>query len=149
MFLGSGLFNLGKAKSADYDIKVGLATDVGAGTSFSMLQTMGDAYKVAQLQGESLSPFKSFYLATLGAAKALSLEDKLGSFEIGKEADFVVLDMQATPLMQLRNRSSIPPTLEGLAEQIFVTMILGDDRAIVATYIAGDSFQDASRRTQA
>jgi guanine deaminase len=149
LFLGSGLFNLGKAKSVDYDIKVGLATDVGAGTSFSMLKTMSDAYKVVQLQGESLSPFKAFYLATLGAAKALSLEDKLGSFEIGKEADFVVLDMQATPLMALRNRGSIPQTLEALAEHIFVTIILGDDRAISATYIAGNSFQDASRRAQA
>ncbi len=149
LFLGSGLFKLSQAKSLDYDIKVGLATDVGAGTSFSMLKTMGDAYKVVQLQGESLSPFKAFYLATLGAAKALSLEDKLGSFEIGKEADFVVLDMQATPLMALRNRGGFPPTLGGLAEQIFATMILGDDRAIVATYIAGDSFQDASRRTHA
>ncbi len=141
LFLGSGLFKLGKAKSTNYAIKVGLATDVGAGTSFSMLQTMSDAYKVAQLQGERLSPFKAFYLATLGAAKALALEDKLGSFEIGKEADFVVLDMQATPLMALRNRGGIPPTLAGLAEQIFATMILGDDRAIAATYVAGECMQ--------
>jgi guanine deaminase len=141
LFLGSGLFKLGKAKSVDYAIKVGLATDVGAGTSFSMLQTMGDAYKVAQLQAESLSPFKAFYLATLGAAKALSLEDKLGSFEIGKEADFVVLDMQSTPLMALRNRGGIPQTLETIAAQIFATMILGDDRAIAATYIAGEHVQ--------
>ncbi|MEE3718060.1 guanine deaminase [Tumidithrix elongata RA019] len=137
LFLGSGLFKLGKAKS-DYGIKVGLATDVGAGTSFSMLQTMSDGYKVAQLQAESLSPFKAFYLATLGAAQAIYLEDKLGSFDIGKEADFVVLDMQATPLMALRNRGGIPQDLETLAEQIFATMILGDDRAIAATYIAGE-----------
>ncbi|WP_019499597.1 guanine deaminase [Pseudanabaena sp. PCC 6802] len=137
LFLGSGLFKLGKAKSVDRPIPVGLATDVGAGTSFSMLQTMCDAYKVAQLQGESLSPFQAFYLATLGAAKALTLADKLGNFEIGKEADFVVLDMQATPLMALRNRGGIPQTLETLSEQIFATTILGDDRAIAATYVAG------------
>ncbi len=136
LFLGSGLFKLGQAKAAG--IKVGLATDVGAGTSFSMLQTMSDAYKVAQLQTESLSPFKAFYLATLGAAQALSLADKLGSFETGKEADFVVLDMQATPLMALRNHGGIAQDLEGLAEQIFATMILGDDRSVSATYIAGE-----------
>lgn len=140
LFLGSGLFKLRKAKST-YGIRVGLATDVGAGTSFSMLQTMSDGYKVAQLQSESLSPFKAFYLATLGAAEALSLEDKLGNFEIGKEADFVVLDMQATPLMALRNRGGIPQDLETLAEQIFATMILGDDRTIAATYIAGECMQ--------
>jgi guanine deaminase len=138
LFLGSGLFKLGKAKSVDYAIEVGLATDVGAGTSFSMLKTMCEAYKVAQLQAESLSPFRAFYLATLGGAKALCLDDRLGSFEIGKEADFVVLDMQATPLLALRNRGGIAQTIEALAEQIFATMILGDDRAIAATYIAGD-----------
>jgi guanine deaminase len=123
---------------SSHRIKVGLATDVGAGTSFSMLQTMSDAYKVAQLQGGSLSPFQAFYLATLGAAHALSLDDKLGNFDIGKEADFIVMDMQATPLMALRNQGGMPQSLETLSEQIFATMILGDDRAIAATYIAGE-----------
>ncbi|MGB8703255.1 MAG: guanine deaminase [Thermosynechococcaceae cyanobacterium] len=137
LFLGSGLFKLGQAKSSEYPVKVGLATDVGAGTSFSQLQTMSDAYKVVQLQGESLSVFKAFYLATLGAAKALSLEDKIGSFDVGKEADFIVLDLQATPLMALRN--PVPPaeSLDELAEQAFAMMMLGDDRAISATYVAG------------
>ncbi len=143
LFLGSGLFKLDRAKSY-HRIKVGLATDVGAGTSFSMLQTMSDAYKVAQLQGDSLSPFKAFYLATLGAAQALSLDDKLGNFDIGKEADFIVLDMQATPLMALRNQGGMPQNLETLGEQIFATMILGDDRAIAATYIAGECVQIGS-----
>lgn len=138
LFLGSGLFRLGQAKSVEYPVKVGLATDVGAGTSFSMLQTMGDAYKVVQLQGESLSVFKAFYLATLGAAKALSLSDKLGNFDIGKEADFVVLDTQATPLMRLRNPNPETPSLETLAEKAFAMMVMGDDRTVKATYVAGE-----------
>jgi guanine deaminase len=137
LFLGSGLFRLAQAKSTEYPVKVGLATDVGGGTSFSMLQTMSDAYKMMQLQGESLSVFKAFYLATLGAAKALSLEDKLGNFEAGKEADFIVLDTQATPLMKLRNPSPDTASLAELADKAFAMMILGDDRAVKATYVAG------------
>ena len=137
LFLGSGLFKLHQAKSTETPIKVGLATDVGGGTSFSQLQTMSDAYKVMQLQNKNLSVFQAFYLATLGAAKALSLEDKIGSFEVGKEADFVVWDLQATPLMKLRNPIAQSETLEQLAEKVFAMMILGDERAVKATYVAG------------
>ena len=138
LFLGSGLFKLHQAKSTQYPIKVGLATDVGGGTSFSPLQTMSDAYKIMQLQGKSLSVFQAFYLATLGAAKALLLEDKIGSFEVGKEADFVVWDLQATPVMKLRNPSAQSKNLEELAKKAFAMMILGDERAVKATYIAGN-----------
>ena len=138
LFLGSGLFNLEKAKSAAHPVNVGLATDVGAGTSFSMLQTISDAYKIAQLQGQSLSPFKALFLATLGGARALSLDDKIGAFDVGKEADFIVLDMQATPLMAFRNPIPTANSLDELAEKIFAMMILGDDRAIQATYIAAE-----------
>ena len=138
LFLGSGLFKLDRAKSEKYPVKVGLATDVGGGTSFSQLQTMQDAYKVMQLQNQSLSVFQAFYLATLGAAKALALETKIGSFDVGKEADFVVWDLQATPIMKLRNSSLKMSTLEELAEPAFAMMILGDDRAVVATYVAGN-----------
>ncbi|WP_404786736.1 guanine deaminase [Altericista sp. CCNU0014] len=137
LFLGSGLFRLGKAKSTDHPVKVGLATDVGGGTSFSMLQTMSDAYKIMQLQGESLSVFRAFYLATLGAAKALSVGDKLGNFEVGKEADFIVLDTQATPLMKLRNPTPESVSLSELADKAFAMMLLGDDRTVKATYVAG------------
>ena len=137
LFLGSGLFKLNRAKSTDYPIKVGLATDVGAGTSLSQLQTISDAYKVMQLQGKSLSVFQAFYLATLGAAKALSLEDKIGSFEAGKEADFVVWDLQATPLLKLRN-STAESGLKELADKAFAMMFLGGDRAVTATYVAGE-----------
>jgi guanine deaminase len=134
LFLGSGLFPRHHATG----VKVGLGTDVGAGTSFSQFKTMAAAYQVAQLQGQSLSPFQAFYLATLGGAKALSLDAHIGNFDIGKEADFVVLDPQATPLMALRNPTMPVDSLEELASALFGLMILGDDRAIVATYIAGD-----------
>jgi guanine deaminase len=137
LFLGSGLFKLDQAKSPETPIKVGLATDVGGGTSFSQLQTMSDAYKVMQLQNKSLSVFQAFYLATLGAAKALSLEDKIGNFAVGKEADFVVWDLQATPLMKLRNPTTKSNNLAELAEKAFAMMILGSDRAVTATYVAG------------
>lgn len=138
LFLGSGLFKLSKAKSVEYPVKVGLATDVGGGTSLSLLQTMSDAYKIVQLQGQRLSAFQAFYLATLGSAKALSLEDRLGSFDMGKEADFIVIDMQATPLMALRNSSTDVESVDDLAEKAFATMILGDDRVVKATYVAGE-----------
>lgn len=137
LFLGSGLFKLHQAKSVRYPIKIGLGTDVGGGTSFSILQTLNEAYKVVQLQKESLSAFKALFLATLGGAKALSLDDKLGNFEPGKEADFIVLDLQATPVMALRNQRLPARSLEELAEKAFGLMILGDDRAVHAVYIAG------------
>jgi guanine deaminase len=134
LFLGSGLFPRHRAAG----VKVGLGTDVGAGTSFSQFKTMAAAYQVAQIQGQSLSAFQAFYLATLGGAKALSLDAHIGNFDVGKDADFVVLDPQATPLMALRNPPMPVKSLEELASALFGLMILGDDRAIVATYIAGN-----------
>ena len=139
LFLGSGLFKLAQAKSNGHPIKVGLGTDVGAGTSFSILHTAHEAYKVVQLQGDSLSAFKALFLATLGGAKALSLEDKIGNFNPGKEADFIVLDPNATTLMATRNQGASAQTLEDLAQKLFGLMMLGDDRAIQAVYIAGKS----------
>jgi guanine deaminase len=130
LFLGSGLFDLPKAER--HKVNVGLGTDVGAGTSFSMLQTLNEAYKVMQLQGAPLTPFKSLYLATLGGARALRLEDKVGSFRIGNEADFVVLDYNATPLLSYRLKQA-----RGIEEILFVLMTLGDDRAVSHTYSAG------------
>ncbi|MGL4499487.1 MAG: amidohydrolase family protein, partial [Planktothrix sp.] len=139
LFLGSGLFKLHQAKSKTHPIKVGLGTDIGAGTSFSLLQTAKVAYTVAQLQNQTLSPFQALFLATLGGAKALKLEDKIGNFNLGKEADFIVLDYNSTPLMRLRNQQvSEPQTLLEIAEIVFTLIILGDDRAIGATYIMGE-----------
>lgn len=99
---------------------------------------MNEAYKVAQLRRQKLSPFQSLFLATLGGARGLSLEDKIGNFDVGQEADFLVLDLRATPLMVFRNPTSRATSLEELAETVFTLMILGDDRAICATYIAGE-----------
>ncbi len=138
LFLGSGLFKLEQAKSTEYPVKVGLGTDVGAGTSFSILQTANEAYKVAQLRRQKLSPFKGLFLATLGGAGALCLEDRIGTFDLGKEADFIVLDPGATPLMAFRNSPSTPADLSELADQVFSLMMMGDDRTVQATYILGE-----------
>ncbi|MBW4464887.1 MAG: guanine deaminase [Pegethrix bostrychoides GSE-TBD4-15B] len=137
LFLGSGLFKLEQAKSVQAPIHVGLATDIGAGTSFSMLQTANEAYKVAQLRQQRLSPFQALFLATLGGALALGLEAELGNFNVGKAADFVVLDLQATPIMALRN-PTLPDSLAELADSAFSLIMMGDDRSIQATYIQGE-----------
>ena len=130
LYLGSGLFKLRQAQRDN--VKVGVATDVGAGTTFSMMRTMGEAYKVMQLQQEKLSAFESFYLATLGSAHSLSLDSNIGNLDAGKEADFLVIDPVATQLQQLRWDNS-----ETLAEKLFMLMTLGDDRNIYHTYVDG------------
>ncbi|MGE8496465.1 MAG: guanine deaminase [Pseudomonas sp.] len=132
LFLGSGLFDL-KAME-QHGVRVGLGTDVGGGTSFSQLKSLNEAYKIMQLQGQKLDPFKSLYLATLGGANALYLDDKLGNFESGKDADFVVLDYTATPLIAYRMQQA-----ETLAEKLFALTMLGDDRAVKETFSAGKS----------
>jgi len=130
LFLGSGLFPLAQAEACG--VQVGLGTDIGAGTSFSMFETMDEAYKVQQLQGHSLTPLKSFYLATLGGARALDLEPQLGNFLPGKEADFLVIDLAATPLIEHRLQRS-----HSLLDTLFVLATLGDDRSIRETWIMG------------
>ena len=138
LFLGSGLFDIEQAKSIDFPVKVGLATDVGAGTSLSMLQTANEAYKVAQLRQYSLSAFQALFLATLGGARALCIDDRLGNFEVGKEADFVVLDLRSTPLQAFRNSAAPATTLAEIADRAFSLIIMGDDRAVETTYILGE-----------
>ncbi|WP_192901169.1 MULTISPECIES: guanine deaminase [Okeania] len=138
LFLGSGLFQLHTAKSQQTPVKVGLGTDVGGGTSFSIFQTMNDAYKVSQLQENNLSSLKAFYLATLGGAKSLSLEDKIGNFDVGKEADLVVLDTRVTPLLKLRNSRNNSDLLTDIIDELFTLIILGDERVVKATYLAGN-----------
>ncbi|MGM8908933.1 guanine deaminase [Psychrobacter sp. 1U1] len=131
LFLGSGLFDLPKTLSYT---GVSIATDVGAGTSLSMLTTLNEAYKVQQLQNNQLSAHQGLYQITLGNAQSLVLDDKIGNFMPNKEADFVVIDMAATPL--LKRRMAQTKTLD---EQLFVLMMLGDDRVIEETVIAGVS----------
>lgn len=131
-FLGSGIFDMARAKRADRPVRVGLGTDIGAGTSFSILQTLNEAYKASQLSRHPLSAAHAYYLATRGSAAALHLEDRIGSIAPGMEADLVVLDMRSTPLIAFRMDEA-----RDFAEQLFVQMILGDDRAVQATYVAG------------
>jgi guanine deaminase len=88
---------------------------------------------VQQLQGDKLSAFESLYHATLGGAKALDLDDKLGNFNLGKEADFIVLDLKATALQALRQERT-----KGIEDALFALMTMGDDRNIQATYIYGE-----------
>lgn len=131
LFLGSGLFNLEAANG--FGTQVSVATDVGGGTSFSMLQTLSEAYKICQLRNYSLDARQAFYMATLGNAKTLQLDDKIGNLETGKEADFIVVDLASTALME-RKQSKC----KNLDEVLFSLMMLGDDRAISATYVAGE-----------
>lgn len=132
LFLGSGLFRIGAVKDPRRPVQVGLGTDIGGGTSFSLLATMGAAYEIAQLNGRALSAVEAFYLATLGGARALGLDDRIGTIAPGHEADFVVLDPNATPLLTLRNARA-----RSEQDQLFALMMLGDDRAVRATYVAG------------
>lgn len=130
LLLGSGLFSLQQACRCG--VTVGLGTDIGAGASFSLLHMMGEAYKVGQLGGETLDPMHAFYLATLAGAKAMKIDDKVGNLAPGKEADFLVLDLAATPLLARRTANAAT-----IAEKLFVLSILGDDRVIERTYLAG------------
>lgn len=131
-FLGSGMFDIARAARTDRPVRIGLGTDLGAGTSFSILQTLNEAYKAAQLHHHPLSAGHAYYLATRGGAAALHLEDRIGSIAPGMEADLVVLDMRSTPLIAFRMDEA-----RDFAEQLFIQMILGDDRAVQATYVAG------------
>ena len=134
LFLGSGLFDLGAARESN--IRVGLATDVGGGTSLNMLRTMSEAYKVLHLQSQSLPGYRALYLATLGAAEALYLDNKIGNFATGKEADFVVLNYAGAEITTRRLKKA-----EDIAEKLFALIMLGDDRNISATYIMGQRGQ--------
>ena len=112
---------------------MGSVSDVGGGTSLSLLKTAADGYKALQLQGQSLPPARALWLATLGAAEALYLDDKIGNFEPGKEADFVVLDPAAAPATAARAGDAAD-----ISESLFALLMLGDERNIAATYVAGN-----------
>jgi len=130
LFLGSGFFDFGQADA--HKVRTGLGTDIGAGTSFSMLHTAGLAYQSALARDYPLDPFRALYLATAGSAGLLHIADRVGSLEPGQEADFVVLDCASTPLLARRTDGA------NLAERLFALQILGDDRAISRTYIMGE-----------
>jgi len=132
LFLGSGLFD--EARLAGAGVRIALATDVGGGTSYSMLRTAAEGYKVLQLNRQSWPALNAFYRMTLGNARALSLDDRIGSVEPGKEADLVVLDSRATPAMAHRMES----TKGDLEAELFALITMGDDRAVRQTYVAGE-----------
>lgn len=131
LFLGSGLYDDGGLRKCG--IKGAIATDVGGGTSYSMLQTMNEGYKVLQLQRQQKHPFEMFHWITRGNAVALGLDSRIGTLDEGSDADIVVLNAKATPEMRLRAE-----TVETLAEELFLLMMLGDDRAVTQTYVAGE-----------
>ncbi|MDB6179891.1 guanine deaminase [Paracoccus fistulariae] len=130
LFLGSGLFDEAGLRAAG--VVSGVATDVGGGTSYSMLQTLNEGYKILQLRGQKLHPLSAFHWATRGNALALGMQDRIGTLAPGSDADLVVLDAQATPAMALRMQRA-----QTLAEELFILQIMGDDRAIAQTYVAG------------
>ncbi len=130
LFLGSGLFDLRAVRSAG--VRCGLGTDVGGGTSLSLLRTASEAYKVLHLREQALPAMQALYLATLGAAEALYLEREIGNFEPGKEADFVVLDRAGSPLTARRIAAAT-----SIEETMFALITLADDRNVAATYVLG------------
>jgi guanine deaminase len=132
LFLGSGLFDYQRYRKRAEPLRIASATDVGGGTNYSMLRTMDEGYKVIALNGEKLNPLASFWQITRGNAEALSIGDRVGSLEIGGDADIVVLNSCATPAMRLRMERT-----GTLAEELFLLQTLGDDRAAVEVYVAG------------
>jgi guanine deaminase len=134
LFLGSGLFDLAAMSKKERPVRLSLATDVGGGTSYSMLQTAGAAYKVCQLRGSKFSAYRAFHMMTRGNAHALGLEQEIGTLAPGRYADLVVLDSRATPSMRAR----MAAVNDRLDEELFVLMIMGDDRAVAATYVQGE-----------
>lgn len=162
LFLGSGLFRLGKATDPNCRVKLSFGSDVGGGNRFSMLNVLDEAYKVGmlnntQLDGSidpskgdpeeaernKLNPYRAFWSLTLGGAEGLYLDDKIGNFDQGKEADFVVLDWNGGPAAMPWHQTAIvkdggPSTVEQAADLLFSMMVVGDDRCVDETWIMGE-----------
>lgn len=136
LFLGSGLFDYERLHTRG--VRIAVATDVGGGTSYSMLETMAEGYKVLQLRGQRLDPLRSFYHLTLGNARAMGLDGRIGTIAPGLDADLVVLDARATPQMALRME-----TVDSLERELFLLQTCGDDRAVAETYVAGQGLKSA------
>ncbi len=136
LFIGSGLFDYDRLHQRG--VRIAVATDVGGGTSYSMLRTLDEGYKAMQLRGQRLNPLRSFYHMTLGNARAMSLADRIGSVAAGMDADLVVLNSSATPHMKLRMQ-----TVDSLINELFLLQTCGDDRAVVETYVAGAAMKSA------
>jgi len=130
LFLGSGLFDIETAKK--HKVSVALASDVGGGTSFNMLRTYGEAYKISQLRNAPISPLEGLYMMTQGPAQAYGLTDSIGNLNAGTYADFIILNPHFNALSHLRNSEPNKPD-----DMLFALSMIGDDRAVEATYIAG------------
>jgi guanine deaminase len=161
LFLGSGLFRLGRATDPEHPVRITLGCDVGGGNAFSLIRVLEEAYKVgmcnntmhdgsvdpreqdmAEAERNKLNPYRGYYLATLGGARALYLDDVLGNFDRGKEADFVALDWNAGQAAMSWHQSLItggnpPETTDQAAQLLFGVMACGDDRNVDETWIAG------------
>ena len=140
LFLGDGEFRYWDAKSPGHPCRLGVATDVGGGTNFSIMRQLGEAYKVAMLGGHTLGALRSYYLATLGGAQALHLDDRIGSLRVGNEADVTVIDLKCNEFVEWRMRFA-----RDTPEKLFVLQTIGPDRAIRATYVAGQKIYDRDR----
>jgi guanine deaminase len=135
LFLGSGLLDYEKILS--HKIRLAIGSDVGAGTSFSMLQNLQDAYKISSLSGNPMDPLQAIYFITLGGARALSLDDKIGNFDVGKEADFVVIDPSKSDLLSYRIAGA-----SSIEDILFPLIILSDDRIIKSVYLMGEIYNE-------
>lgn len=161
LFLGSGLFRLGRATDPEHPVRITVGSDIGGGNAFTLVRVLEEAYKVgmcnntmldgsvnpreqdvAEAERNKLSPYRAFYLATLGGAHALYLDDMLGNFDKGKEADFVAIDWNAgQPAMRWHQSLTMegdgPETMDQAAQLLFGVMTVGDDRNIDETWVAG------------
>ena len=173
LFLGSGLFRLGKATDPEHRVRFSLGCDIGAGNKFSIINVLDEAYKVgmcnntlldgsvdprnfnaAEAERNKLSPYRGFYSATLGGAQALYLDDRIGNFNPGKEADFVVLDWTSGQDSVVWQTSQLadadgPSTMEQAASLLFSIMVLGDDRSVDETWIMGEQAHKKGSKTRA
>ncbi len=129
-FIGSGLFGLRERAGEGH--RLGLATDTGGGSSFSMLRTMAAAYEIGQLRGSSIHPGQLVWLSTQGNAQLLNMDGCIGSLRVGNEADIVVLDLASTPAIAQRASRA-----EEIWEELFPTIMMGDDRAVRSVWIHG------------
>ncbi len=136
LFIGSGLFPMKKLQRREKPVRIAVATDIGGGSSYSMLRTMDEAYKIQQLLGERLNPLESWYLMTRGNAEALSMVDRIGTLDAGTDADITVLNASSTPAMALKME-----VVTSLTEELFLMLTMGDDRTVVETYVSGTPFK--------
>jgi guanine deaminase len=136
LFIGSGLFPMKKLQRREKPVRIAVATDIGGGSSYSMLRTMDEAYKIQQLLGERLNPLESWFLMTLGNAQALSMADRIGTLDVGTDADITVLNASSTPAMALKME-----VVNSLTEELFLMLTMGDDRTVSETYVAGKAMK--------